>query len=181
AKWVLTELNKPMGFLPLFQGLSEEAYETLELLSLIRASLGGADPKAIGAFVLSMTRSATDILSLYLLAKYSGLFTDAASRESSRLPIVPLFETIDDLQRAPGIMEELFSIPMVRRSIKAQGGRQEIMLGYSDSNKDGGFFCASFELYETQRRLVKVARAAGIEISFFHGRGGSVGRGGGPR
>ncbi|MGE3872813.1 MAG: phosphoenolpyruvate carboxylase [Parvibaculaceae bacterium] len=180
AKWVLAELKKPMGFLPLFQGLSEEARETLDLLGLIRASFDGTDPKATGAFVLSMTRSATDILGLYLLAKYSGLFTDAASRESSRLPIVPLFETIDDLQRAPGIMEELFKIPMVRRSIKAQGGRQEIMLGYSDSNKDGGFFCASFELYETQRRLVKVARAAGIEISFFHGRGGSVSRGGAP-
>ena len=180
AKWVQSELKKPMGFLPLFQGLSEEARETLDLLGLIRSSLDGADAKATGAFVLSMTRSATDILGLYLLAKYSGLFTDAASRESSRLAIVPLFETIDDLQRAPGIMEELFKIPMVRRTIKAQGGRQEIMLGYSDSNKDGGFFCASFELYETQRRLVQVARSAGIEISFFHGRGGSVSRGGAP-
>jgi phosphoenolpyruvate carboxylase len=180
SKWISAELKKPMGFLPLFQGLTEEAKETLDLLSLIRSSLDGADPKATGAFVLSMTRSATDILGLYLLAKYCGLFTDAASRESCRLAIVPLFETIDDLQRAPGIMEELFKIPMVRRTIKAQGGRQEIMLGYSDSNKDGGFFCASFELYETQRRLVQVARNAGIEISFFHGRGGSVSRGGAP-
>jgi phosphoenolpyruvate carboxylase len=180
AKWVGAELKKPMGFLPLFQDLSEEARETLDLLGLIRSSLDSSDPKATGAFVLSMTRSATDILSLYLLAKYCGLFTDAASRESSRLSIVPLFETIDDLQRAPGIMAELFKIPMVRRTIKAQGGRQEIMLGYSDSNKDGGFFCASFELYETQRRLVQVARKAGIEISFFHGRGGSVSRGGAP-
>jgi phosphoenolpyruvate carboxylase len=176
AKWVGAELKKPMGF----QDLSEEARETLDLLGLIRSSLDSSDPKATGAFVLSMTRSATDILSLYLLAKYCGLFTDAASRESSRLSIVPLFETIDDLQRAPGIMAELFKIPMVRRTIKAQGGRQEIMLGYSDSNKDGGFFCASFELYETQRRLVQVARKAGIEISFFHGRGGSVSRGGAP-
>ncbi|MGE0146911.1 MAG: phosphoenolpyruvate carboxylase, partial [Parvibaculaceae bacterium] len=180
AKWVAAELRKPMGFLPLFRDLSEEAGETLDLLGLVRASLDGADARATGAFVLSMTRSATDILGLYLLAKYCGLFTDAAARESARLAIVPLFETIDDLQRAPGIMEELFNIPMVRRSIEAQGGRQEIMLGYSDSNKDGGFFCASFELYETQRRLVQVARAAGIEISFFHGRGGSVSRGGAP-
>ena len=180
AKWVAAELNKPMGFLPLFKDLSEEARETLDLMGLIRTSLDGADARSTGAFVLSMTRSATDILGLYLLAKYSGLFTDAASRESSRLAIVPLFETIDDLQRAPGIMEELFTIPVIRRTIKAQGGRQEIMLGYSDSNKDGGFFCASFELYETQRRLVQVARNAGIEISFFHGRGGSVSRGGAP-
>lgn len=180
AKWVQGELKRPMGFLPLFQGLSEEARETLDLLALIRSSLDGADSKATGAFVLSMTRSATDILGLYLLAKYCGLFTDAASRESCRLAVVPLFETIDDLQRAPGIMAELFKIPMVRRTVKALGGRQEIMLGYSDSNKDGGFFCASFELYETQRRLVRVASNAGIEISFFHGRGGSVSRGGAP-
>jgi phosphoenolpyruvate carboxylase len=180
AKWVTSELKRPMGFLPLFQGLSDEARETLDLLGLIRSSLDGADQRATGAFVLSMTRSATDILGLYLLAKYSGLFTDAASRGICRLAIVPLFETIDDLQRAPGIMEELFKIPMVRRTVKSLGGRQEIMLGYSDSNKDGGFFCASFELYETQRRLVQVARGAGIEISFFHGRGGSVSRGGAP-
>lgn len=180
AKWVASELKRPMGFLPLFQGLSEEARETLDLLGLIRSSLEGPDSKATGAFVLSMTRSATDILGLYLLAKYCGLFTDATSRESCRLAIVPLFETIEDLQRAPGIMDELFKIAMVRRTVKSLGGRQEIMLGYSDSNKDGGFFCASFELYETQRRLVQVARAAGIEISFFHGRGGSVSRGGAP-
>lgn len=180
AKWVATELKRPMGFLPLFQGLSDEAREMLDLLALIRSSLDGADDKAIGAFVLSMTRSATDILGLYLLAKYSGLFTDATSRESCRLAVVPLFETIDDLRRAPGIMDELFKIPMVRRTVKALGGRQEIMLGYSDSNKDGGFFCASFELYEAQRRLVRLARSAGIEISFFHGRGGSVSRGGAP-
>ena len=180
ARWVLGELKRPMGFLPLFSGLSDEAREALDLMALIRETLNGPDPRAINAFVLSMTRSATDILGLYLLAKYSGLFTDEAAIESSHLAIVPLFETIDDLQRAPAIMEEFLKLPLVRRTIKAQGGRQEIMLGYSDSNKDGGFFCASYELYEAQRKLIAIARKHGVKLSFFHGRGGSVSRGGAP-
>ncbi|MGE3832613.1 MAG: phosphoenolpyruvate carboxylase, partial [Parvibaculaceae bacterium] len=180
SRWVLSELKRPMGFLPLFSGLSDEARETLDLMALVRETLDGRDPRAINTFVLSMTRSATDILGLYLLAKYSGLFADEAATESSRLPIVPLFETIDDLQRAPAIMEEFLKLPLVRRTIKAQGGRQEIMLGYSDSNKDGGFFCASYELYEAQRKLIAIARKHDVKLSFFHGRGGSVSRGGAP-
>ncbi len=101
-----------MGFLPMFRNLTEEARETARSPQASSAKLSMVpDPQAIGAFVLSMTRSATDMLGLYLLAKYSGLFTDAAARESCRLPIVPLFETIDDLQRAPGIMEELLGHP----------------------------------------------------------------------
>jgi phosphoenolpyruvate carboxylase len=180
TRWVSGELKRPMGFLPLFSGLSDEARETLDLMALIRETLNGPDPRAINSFVLSMTRSATDILGLYLLAKYSGLFTDEAATESSRLAIVPLFETIDDLQSAPAIMEEFLKLPLVRRTIQAQGGRQEIMLGYSDSNKDGGFFCASYELYEAQRKLIAIARKHGVKLSFFHGRGGSVSRGGAP-
>ena len=180
ARWVLSELKRPMGFLPLFSGLSDETREALDLMALIRDTLNGRDPRAIGSFVLSMTRSATDILGLYLLAKYCGLFADEAATESSRLAIVPLFETIDDLQRAPAIMEEFLKLPFVKRTIKALGGRQEIMLGYSDSNKDGGFFCASYELYEAQRKLIAIARKHGVSLSFCHGRGGSVSRGGAP-
>ena len=161
------------------QALSEEARELLDLLALIRETLDGPDPQAIGAFILSMTRSAADMLGLYLLAKYCGLFTDATSSESCRLRIVPLFETIDDLQRAPPSCRSC-SPPALSAHRQAQGGRQEIMLGYSDSNKDGGFFCASFELYEAQRRLIQRRQEAGVAISFFHGRGGSVSRGGAP-
>jgi phosphoenolpyruvate carboxylase len=178
--WLLAELKKPMPWVPQFKSLSEEAAELLALFSVIRETLDGPDPQAIGAFVLSMTQSASDILGLYLLAKYAGLFSDAEAKESCRLKVVPLFETIDDLRAAPGILSDLLAIPLVRRTIRAQGGFQEIMLGYSDSNTDGGFFCASFELYEAQRRLLDVAREAGVEISFFHGRGGSVSRGGAP-
>ena len=178
--WIEAELAKPLGFLPRFRGMSEEARELLSLLDLVRDTIDGPDPQAIGAFILSMTQSAADVLGLYLLAKFSGLFSDETARETCRIRVVPLFETIDDLRAAPQIMTELLAHPMVRSSIAAQGGRQEVMLGYSDSNKDGGFFCASFELFEAQRRLIRIGRDAGVSISFFHGRGGSVSRGGAP-
>jgi phosphoenolpyruvate carboxylase len=180
AEWINSELAKPLGFLPQFRGLTEEAQELLGLLEIIRETLNGADPSAIGCFILSMTQNASDVLGLYLLAKYVGLFADETSREVCRLRVVPLFETIDDLRRAPAIMTELLAAPVVQASVAASGGRQEIMLGYSDSNKDGGFFCASFELFEAQRRLIRIGRYAGVDISFFHGRGGSVSRGGAP-
>jgi phosphoenolpyruvate carboxylase len=178
--WIEAELDKPLGFLPLFRGMSEEAQELLGLLGLIRETIEGPDPQAIGAFILSMTQSASDVLGLYLLAKFTGLFSDEAAREACRIRVVPLFETIDDLRAAPQIMRDLLAHPLVRNSVAAQGGRQEVMLGYSDSNKDGGFFCASFELFEAQRRLIRLGRDAGVSISFFHGRGGSVSRGGAP-
>lgn len=178
--WIEDELAKPLGFLPRFRGVSDEARELLDLLDLIRDTLDGPDPQAIGAFILSMTQSAGDVLGLYLLAKYSGLFADETAREVCRIRVVPLFETIDDLRAAPQIMTELLAHPLVRTSLAAQGGCQEVMLGYSDSNKDGGFFCASFELFEAQRRLIRIGRDNGVDISFFHGRGGSVSRGGAP-
>ena len=124
--------------------------------------------------------SAADILNVYLLAKEGGLFHDAAGVESCTLPIVPLFETIEDLRRAPAIMRELFAVPVVKRSVRAQGGVQEVMIGYSDSNKDGGFLTSNWELYQAQKKLARTAAESGVELSFFHGRGGSVSRGGAP-
>ena len=180
SAWINAELVKPQGFLPQFRGMSEEGRELLDLLQLILETVDGPDPQAVGTFILSMTQHASDVLGLYLLAKYAGLYADETARESCRIRIVPLFETIDDLKAAPAIMTELLATPVVKGSVAASGGRQEVMLGYSDSNKDGGFFCASFELFEAQRRLIRIGRDAGVEISFFHGRGGSVSRGGAP-
>jgi len=180
SEWIREELQKPMGFVPQFRDLSEDAQELLGLLHLIRETLDGPDPKAIGTFILSMTQSADDVLGLYLLAKYCGLFSDAASHELCRIRVVPLFETIEDLRAGPSIMDELLNNSIVQNSVRANGNAQEIMLGYSDSNKDGGFFCASFELFEAQRRLIRVGEKSGVAISFFHGRGGSVSRGGAP-
>ena len=93
---------------------------------------------------------------------------------------MPLFETIDDLRAAPAIMRELLAVPLVRRSTNWQGGVQEVMIGYSDSNKDGGFFASNWELSKAQSQLTKVSDETGVKIAFFHGRGGSVSRGGAP-
>ena len=179
-KWIADELARPLPATPQRLELPAESAETLGMFQLVRQLREEIDREAFGAFVLSMTRSVSDILGAYLMAKRAGLFADTAGVESCTLPIVPLFETIDDLQRAPAIMRELLSVPLVRRSIRAQGGVQEVMIGYSDSNKDGGFLTSNWELSKAQIKLTRVGQEAGVPISFFHGRGGSVSRGGAP-
>lgn len=184
--WLLAELARPLGQDRRHSqethadALPEVEAETLQIFSMVRAMREQVDRNAFGAFILSMTHHATDVLGVYLLAKEAGLFSDAAGVESCTLPIVPLLETIDDLRRAPEILRELLAVPMVKRSIRAQGGVLEIMIGYSDSNKDGGFFASNWELSKAQTKIARVGRELGITISFFHGRGGSVSRGGVP-
>jgi phosphoenolpyruvate carboxylase len=178
--WINAELARPLtpGAAPL--ALPAETAETLGMFQLVRRLREAIDREAFGAFVLSMTRGVSDILGAYLMAKTAGLFADTAGVESCTLPIVPLFETIDDLQRAPAIMKELLNVPLVRRTVRTQGGVQEVMIGYSDSNKDGGFLTSNWELYKAQIKLSRVGRECGVPIAFFHGRGGSVSRGGAP-
>jgi phosphoenolpyruvate carboxylase len=178
--WLVAELARPLppGYAP--PALPAGSAETLGMFPLVTALRGEVDREAFGCFVLSMTRSVADMLAVYLLAKEGGLFADAAGVESCTLPIVPLFETIDDLQRAPQIMRELLAVPVVRRSVRAQGGVQEVMIGYSDSNKDGGFLTSNWELSKAQVKLSRTGNESGTPISFFHGRGGSVSRGGAP-
>src|ERR1700742_5148221 len=124
-----------------------------------------------------MTTGASDLLEVALLLKESGL-VDAKGQ--SKLNIVPLFETIEDLQNCAGIMDQLLSLPEYRRLVDSRGGLQEVMLGYSDSNKDGGFVTSGWELYKAEIGLVEVFERHGVRLRLFHGRGGSVGRGGGP-
>ncbi|CAA2140212.1 MULTISPECIES: phosphoenolpyruvate carboxylase [Methylobacterium] len=178
--WLLSELAKPMHGERSFESLPDDARETLETFALVGEMREQLDREAFGSFILSMTRSVPDILGAYLLAKEAGNFLDAAGTEICCLPIVPLFETIDDLRAAPAIMKELFSIPVVRRSTRWQGGMQEVMIGYSDSNKDGGFVASNWELYKAQDKLTQLGKSSGVPIAFFHGRGGSVSRGGAP-
>jgi phosphoenolpyruvate carboxylase len=178
--WIAGELARPLPPGAPMPDLPKDSAETLGMFALVRQLREEIDREAFGSFVLSMTRSVSDILGAYLLAKTAGLFADAPGVESSTLPIVPLFETIDDLQRAPAIMKELLNVPLVRRSVRAQGGVQEVMIGYSDSNKDGGFLASNWELYKAQIKLTRLGREAGVPIAFFHGRGGSVSRGGAP-
>jgi len=174
------DLLKPAAAPVPFASLGMEARETMRLFELLREVLDGPDRGAVGAFILSMTRSADDLRAVYLLAKRAGLCCDPDGVDAVRLPIVPLFETIEDLRGAPAILKDLMATGMARRSVRLQGGVQEIMLGYSDSNKDGGFLCSSWELIKAQRSILAAAREIGIEVRFFHGRGGSVSRGGAP-
>ena len=178
--WLQGELARPLR--PEYEppALPSEAADTLGMFQLIRAVQSDVDREAIGTFILSMTHSADDVLECYLLAKEAGLFADSAGIESSTLPIVPLFESIENLRRAPEIMRDLLAVPLVRRSVRAQGGAHEVMIGYSDSNKDGGFLTSNWELAKTQLKLTRLGRECGVPITFFHGRGGSVSRGGAP-
>ncbi|MCQ0969368.1 phosphoenolpyruvate carboxylase (plasmid) [Paracoccus sp. TK19116] len=155
--------------------LSDRGRELLSLLSLIHDTKIGADPQAIGPFILSMTRSCEDLLGVFLLARHAGF-----GAERLDLQVVPLFETIDDLRAAPQILDDLLHVPLARRSLAGLDRRIEIMLGYSDSNKDGGFVCSTWELEKAQRSITRTLAKHDLLPVFFHGRGGSVSRGGAP-
>lgn len=171
--------------------LSGESLKTIETFKAIRWARETIDPEAVGSYIISMTHRISDILTVLLLVKEAGLYRDNSIPLTLPSPpggeglgegidIVPLFETIEDLSRSREIMEGLFSLPVYKRYMNCRGRVQEIMLGYSDSSKDGGILTSSWELYKAQKGLWEVARRHGIRLRLFHGRGGSVGRGGGP-
>ncbi len=179
-QWLLAELAAPRETLPEPAALPEAARETLQTFRTIGQMRQQVDREAFGALILSMTHSAADVLGVYLMAKLGGLFSDLRAVERCTLPIVPLLETITDLRHAPAILKEMLEVPLVQRSLHGQGGMQEVMIGYSDSNKDGGYFAANWELAKAQKALTRLGQEHGITITFFHGRGGSVSRGGAP-
>jgi phosphoenolpyruvate carboxylase len=136
---------------------------------------------------VSMTRDVSDLLAVYLFAREVGLDVDTPEGPACLLPVVPLFETIDDLQRSPEILRGFLEHPYTRRSLAVQQQRtgsaqpvQQVMIGYSDSNKDGGLFASLWSLYGAQAALSEIGRAAGVRVRFFHGRGGTISRGAGP-
>jgi len=135
---------------------------------------------ALPNYIISMTKGVSDMLEVALMVQQSGLLEVSGKAAALHLNIIPLFETIDDLRGSSQIMDELFSIPFYRELLQSRGNTQEVMLGYSDSNKDGGYLTANWELYKAEIELVKIFEKHGIELRLFHGRGGSVGRGGGP-
>jgi phosphoenolpyruvate carboxylase len=152
--------------------LSPETKETLEVFEVIDQARAEVGPRAVEAYIVSMTQAASDLLAVLALARF-------ASRQHD-LRVVPLFETREDLRRAPEIMARLYRSSVYRAHLTARGGQQEIMIGYSDSNKDTGPLPAAWALYEAQLELERVGREQGIETMFFHGRGGTTARGGGP-
>jgi phosphoenolpyruvate carboxylase len=130
-------------------------------------------------YVLSMTSSASDVWDVLLLARQTDLVEPHGRRLHSRLDVIPLFETLEDLEAGPRIMEELFADPLYRRILRSRHDFQEVMLGYSDSVKDGGYVAANWGLFHAQKRLGQVAEKYNVRFSLFHGKGGTIDRGGG--
>ena len=158
--------------------LSPATAELLATLEVIRDAVQD-DPEAMGVYVVSMTHAPSDLLEVLVLAREAGLWAVDGERVLSALDLVPLLETVDDLEHAGARLEALFATPVYRRHLEARGRFQEVMIGYSDSNKDGGFWMANAALYRAQREVGEVLAAHGLEGRLFHGRGGTVGRGGG--
>ncbi len=175
---LVRELGNPRPLLPPGAELPEESAELVAAFRVVRDAVD-REPDAVGSWIVSMTHSVSDLLEPMLLAKETGLWAVEGDRVRSALDFVPLFETVEDLEAAGDRMEALFSSELYRKHLEARGGLQEIMLGYSDSNKDGGYWMANRSLQLAQDELGRVCRAHGVELRLFHGRGGTVGRGGG--
>ncbi|MBC7950596.1 MAG: phosphoenolpyruvate carboxylase [Rhodospirillaceae bacterium] len=179
---VLDELLSHGGTPLLFvDQLSPETREVLDVLSTIKGLKGEISAKAFGAYVISMTHQASHVLEVLFLAGFSGL---AGRRPDGswhcELRVSPLFETIDDLARIRPVLDTLLGLPSYQALLAASGKVQEVMLGYSDSCKDGGILASSWGLYNAQKEIAAVTAKHGVASRLFHGRGGTVGRGGGP-
>jgi phosphoenolpyruvate carboxylase len=180
--WLLGELQTRRPLLPPTDRWSATAAETFAVFRMLKRLQKEFSPRICSTYIISMSHTVSDLLEVLLLAKEAGL-VNPRSRHSSLL-VVPLFETVEDLQGAPAVMDHLFSEPFYREllvnSSDGSGPLQELMLGYSDSNKDSGFLSSNWEIHRAQIALQKLATRHGIALRLFHGRGGSVGRGGGP-
>jgi phosphoenolpyruvate carboxylase len=181
------ELNSIRPFtLPNMQ-IGPEAEAVLSTYRTLAEYIQRFGHTGLGSLIVSMTRSVSDLLVVYLLAREAGLVFKSSEGLVCHLPVVPLFETIDDLQRSPDILGAFLAHPITQRTLRyfqeehgAADVVQQVMVGYSDSNKDGGIFASLWNLHLAQGALVKVGEQHGIRIRFFHGRGGSISRGAGP-
>jgi phosphoenolpyruvate carboxylase len=160
--------------------LSELATKELGIVRAAARAVTVFGPQAVPNYIISMCQSVSDMLEAAILLKEAGLLDVSGEEPYAPVGIVPLFETIDDLQRGSSILEAALDLPLYRAMVTARADSQEVMLGYSDSNKDGGYLAANWALYRAELDLVESARKTGIRLRLFHGRGGTVGRGGGP-
>jgi phosphoenolpyruvate carboxylase len=180
--WLLGELDTLRPLIPPAVGWSAPTAETFGVFRMLKRLQREFGPRICRTYVISMSHSVSDLLEVLLLAKEAGL-VDPTTRQSALL-VVPLFETVEDLQKAPRIMGRLFGEETYRDLLQSgtPGSQvlQEVMLGYSDSNKDSGFLSSNWEIHQAQIALQQLAERHGIALRIFHGRGGSVGRGGGP-
>lgn len=180
------ELRTNRPFVRDWNNLPEEAKNVLECFGVLQKHICNFSVNSIGSLIISMTRNVGDMMMVYILAREAGLtFFDKTL--VLKLQVVPLFETIDDLIASPKIMDEYFKYAEVQNSLEFQRKErnlpqktQEIMIGYSDSNKDGGILASSWYLYKAQKEITEVAKIHGVQVKFFHGKGGSISRGAGP-
>jgi phosphoenolpyruvate carboxylase len=205
--WLATELQTRRPLIPGELPFSEKTCETIETFRTLRQLQQEFGPQICQTYIISMSHDVSDLLEVLLLAKEAGLYDPATGISS--IQVVPLFETVEDLKRAPEVMRSLFELPLYRACLAGGYDRehqsrdagesrnsnspphpltassltlnlQEVMLGYSDSNKDSGFLSSNWEIHKAQKALQKIAEQYGMALRIFHGRGGSVGRGGGP-
>lgn len=179
VEWLLTELKRPYPLASSLSGYSDTTQGELRIFRMaaeIQRRFGHA---ALPNYIISMATGIIHVLEAALLLKEAGLVQFGENARSA-VNIIPLFETIDDLRNCASVMEELFSLPEYRKMLQSRDNLQEIMLGYSDSNKDGGFVTSNWEIHKAEIELTKVFSRHGVRLRLFHGRGGTVGRGGGP-
>ncbi len=181
-KTLLAELQQPRLLFSPYHQYSELLHKEMGVLNKVREMRQLFGPRAVRQYIISHTETLSDLLELALLQKETGLLRGVwgSAKIELDLNIVPLFETIADLRNAPMIMGDWLSLIGIKHVLRYQGDTQEIMLGYSDSNKDGGFLTSSWELYKAEVELLSLFKQANIKLRLFHGRGGAVGRGGGP-
>ena len=180
--WLINELNTKRPLIPNSNVWSQSTDETFAVFKMVKRLQEEFGSRICNSYVISMSHSVSDLLEVLLLAKEMGLINQGSNK--SQLLVVPLFETVEDLQRAPKVMDELFKLDFYRSYLPKVGENakplQELMLGYSDSNKDSGFLSSNWEIHRAQIALQNLSTKNGILLRLFHGRGGSVGRGGGP-
>ncbi len=172
------ELANPRPLLPRGVVVSEDTHEVMDTFAVVR-DIAREEPAALGSYIISMTHSVSHVLEVLLLAKEAGLWCQRDGVVESPLDVVPLFETIDDLNKSGRLLEQLFTNPTYQTHLQGRSSLQEIMLGYSDSNKDGGYWMANWSLHQAQAVIASVCANHGVKMRLFHGRGGTVGRGGG--
>ena len=160
--------------------LDEGSKKTLATFAAINDLIKRFGPEVIETYIISMTKSADDVIAAALIGKYAGLISLVPGNEFAQIGFAPLLETVAELRSADLILENLLSNPQYRQIVNLRGNIQEVMLGYSDSNKDAGITTSQWEIHKAQRKLRDVAIKHGVKLRLFHGRGGSVGRGGGP-